>query len=151
MKKKYYLFSLSLLSTILVGCSDLGNEGQKVKNSNTIETLESSSVTEETSEIEVEEISKDEKISSMLGSLEQGFSNFFDIKYEEKEKSFLLQVKEDSPMYNQLESLSKNSTGDEATQRIKEISESLIGFSESISKSLGKDYKLILVLNNSYF
>lgn len=146
MKKKYNVLLLSMLSFGLVGCSNQENVQSEKTNETQIEKKVEISE-EKTTETSEEEISTDEKISSMLSSLEQGLSNFFTIDYVEDSKSFTLEVKEDSPMYKQLEILSKNPTDETSSQKIKEISESLIGFSESVTNSLGKEHKIILINN----
>jgi hypothetical protein len=50
-------------------------------------------------------------------------------------------------MFAQLEKLAQTPDDGEATQKIKEISESLVGFSESVSDSLGSNQKIILKNN----
>ena len=145
MKKKCYFLILTLVSISLFGCSNQGEKEQKVKKDINTEQRESSSESE--IQKEVEEVTTDEKIISMLDSLNQGFSNFFNIEYVESEKAFTLTAKEDGPMFAQLEKLAQTPNDGETSQKIKEISESLVGFSESVSDSLGSNQKIILKNN----
>lgn len=145
MKSKYVFLILSLISLSLFGCSNQREKEPRIKSKISSEQKEASN--EREVQKEVEEVSTNEKINSMLNSLEQGFSNFFNIEYIESEKAFILTAKEEGPIYFELEELSKNPKSEEANKKIKELSESLVGFSESISKSLDKEQKIILINN----
>lgn len=145
MRNKYYFIILSLVSISLFGCSDQGKQKTSATNDTNTEQQESSNESEVKKE--VEEVTTDEKITSMLNSLNQGFSVFFNIEYVESEKAFTLTAKEDGPMFAQLEKLAQDPDDGETSQKIKEISESLVGFSESVSESLGNDQKIILKNN----
>lgn len=127
-EKKTNMSSQSIQSEISIS--------EKEKSTNT--SVKDSATTESTT------LSKNDKVKTMLDSLNQGMSGMFDISFDEANDKFVLDAKKDGPMDKVLSELVNNPTSDDK-QQLDELSSSLTGFSESISSSLGNDYSIELL------
>ncbi|WP_430597542.1 hypothetical protein [Enterococcus sp. AZ177] len=124
--KKFFVLSL-LCGIILVGCVS--------KNEKKIDS-ESSLTTEKNSQ--------QKNIDNAISSLKKGFSAYHDVSFDKKTKSFILSPKEGLSETKTLIKIADNPTEPKYEETLKGIASNFIELSISISKNIGKDYKIKL-------
>lgn len=141
--------SLTAIFTLFSGCTKdedekkvATEESSMVVGSHDKKSTKESKVQEKSDE---KNISFDEKIKTMTESLNMGLSNFYDVEFSEKEKTFKLISKNDGPVNENLKKIAGEDLNDENKKSIEELATSLVGFSEAVKDSLGKGYKIEVI------
>lgn len=154
--KRVFLSVLSIVVVfvVLVGCSKSNDKKKKITDEtySAVKNSKESSTSESKKEEKKQEISEsipfEDKVASITESLKMGLSDFYTVKFVEKNKTFQLTSKENSPLNENLKKIASESLNDENKQSIEEMANSLVGFSEAIEESLDKGYKIEVI--NSY-
>lgn len=128
---KRFLLFISLCTFALAGCSDNEETTATVASSVAVESIADSAI-------------KQEDVDKIQSALEEGYSNYYDVRYFDETMTFHLTPKDGTSETDTLKKVANNPNDAEHEKTIKEMAGSLVEMSNIIEENIAEGINIEL-------